>query len=230
MKAMILAAGRGERMRPLTDSIPKPLLTVNGTPLIEFHIRKLVNIGITEIVINLAWQGDRLVEYLQDGKQLGALITYSWEKEGALETAGGIIKALPLLSSDDSPFLVINGDIYFDDKLTDIPLLPEDELAHFWLTQNPEHHPNGDFYLTNGKLSDDSSLPAHLKYTYSGIGLFRPSFFDKYIHEKAMPLAPLMREAIAKDSVSGRLLVGGWTDVGTPERLQQINDQVQGKN
>ena len=237
MKAMILAAGRGERMRPLTDHIPKPLLKVAGTPLIEYHIMKLANIGVTDIVINLAWLGESIVDYLQDGEKLGVNIQYSWENDGALETAGGIIKALPKLAEKDEPFLVVNGDIYIDYDFSALPTLTKKQLAHLWLVDNPSHNLSGDFHLKAGVLQSkqqaemkgETALQQHC-FTFSGIGLYRPSLFDAYLNNQVMPLAPILIAAMNKQQVSGEKLSGLWTDVGTPERLQLLNEQLQGES
>jgi MurNAc alpha-1-phosphate uridylyltransferase len=230
---MILAAGRGERMRPLTDSCPKPLLKVAGIPLIEYHINKLVKIGVTDIVINLAWLGESIIEYLQRGERFGVNIHYSWESEGALETAGGIIKALPHLTHNDDPFLVINGDIYIDYDFSCLPSLAKKSSAHLWLVENPSHNLTGDFYLRNGKLQNITVLDVETdqkRYTFSGLGLYRPSLFKEYLNEEVMPLAPVLKTAINDQKISGELLIGLWTDVGTPKRLKELNESIEGKN
>lgn len=239
MKAMILAAGRGERMRPLTDDCPKPLLKVAGMPLIEHHIVKLAKAGITDIVINHAWLGYKIEEYLQDGSQWGVSIHYSRETQGALETAGGIIKALPLLVEKDepnAPFLVVNGDVYTDFDFTHIPLLPSDCLANIWLVANPEHNLKGDFLLAEEVSELNKSKKVHnitseanqtqqqQSYTFSGVALYRPDFFTAHSHDAAiLPLGPLLREAAENLELSGTILKGKWTDVGTPERLNELN-------
>lgn len=239
MKAMILAAGRGERMRPLTDDCPKPLLKVAGMPLIEHHIVKLAQAGITDIVINHAWLGYKIEEYLQDGSQWGVSIRYSRETQGALETAGGIIKALPLLVEKDepnAPFLVVNGDVYTDFDFTHIPLLPSDCLANIWLVANPEHNLKGDFLLAEEastlnksnkvyNLTSKENQPLqHQAYTFSGIALYKPEFFTAHSHDAAiLPLGPLLRETAENLELSGTILKGQWTDVGTPERLNELN-------
>ncbi|MDG1751019.1 MAG: nucleotidyltransferase family protein [Thalassotalea sp.] len=243
MKAMILAAGRGERMRPLTDHCPKPLLKIAGIPLIEYHITKLAKIGVTDIVINLAWLGESIVEYLQSGEKLGVNIHYSWEKKGALETAGGIIKALPYLTQNNEPFLVVNGDIYIDYDFSTLPLLNENQEAHLWLVKNPPHNLSGDFYLSDGFVMNKSVIEANAEnetadttglikkcFTFSGIGLYKPSLFQKYLNKKVMPLAPILKAAMETQQVTGELLTGLWTDVGTPERLKQLNENIQGKS
>ncbi|WP_076417109.1 N-acetylmuramate alpha-1-phosphate uridylyltransferase MurU [Colwellia sp. UCD-KL20] len=239
MKAMILAAGRGERMRPLTDDCPKPLLKVAGIPLIEHHIVKLAQAGITDIVINHAWLGYKIEEYLQDGSQWGVSIRYSRETQGALETAGGIIKALPLLVEKDepnAPFLVVNGDVYTDFDFTHIPLLPSDCLANIWLVANPDHNLKGDFLLAeetstlnkSNKVynlkSKENQPQQHQAYTFSGIALYKPEFFTALSHDVAiLPLGPLLRETAENLELSGTILKGQWTDVGTPERLNELN-------
>ncbi len=225
MKAMILAAGRGERMRPLTDVLPKPMLTVQSVPLIVHHLLKLQKVGITDIVINLAWLGEKIVEHLQDGARFGVNITYSWEKEGALETAGGIINALPLLSDNDQPFLVVNGDIYVDYDFSNIKPLAQDQLAHLWLVDNPGHHLAGDFVLQHGMLKNLAEQSAtEQSLTFSGIGLYRPSLFNDFLQQKVMALAPVLRAGIEQNAISGERLSGLWSDVGTPERLSAINE------
>ncbi|MGH1391005.1 MAG: N-acetylmuramate alpha-1-phosphate uridylyltransferase MurU [Aeromonas jandaei] len=220
MKAMILAAGRGERMRPLTDLLPKPLLAVGGKPLIVHHIEKLKAAGVTELVINHAWLGHKLVETLGDGSALGVTIHWSSE-ESALETAGGIIQALPLLG--DEPFLVINGDTWLDldyRSLVEQPL--GEHLAHLWLVPNPPQHPAGDFALQAGKVVD---TPA---FTFSGVGLYRPAAFAG-LPAGARKLAPLLREWMAQGRVGGCLLAGEWRDIGTVDRLRELDEQLQSR-
>lgn len=218
MKAMILAAGRGERMRPLTDLLPKPLLAVGGKPLIVHHIEKLKAAGVTELVINHAWLGHKLVETLGDGSTLGVTIHWSAE-ESALETAGGIIQALPLLG--DEPFLVINGDTWLDlDYRSLVELSLGENLAHLWLAPNPLQHPAGDFALQDGKVVD---TPA---FTFSGVGLYRPAAFAG-LPAGARKLAPLLREWMAQGRVGGNLLAGEWRDIGTVDRLRELDEQLQ---
>jgi len=218
MKAMILAAGRGERMRPLTDSTPKPLLRIGGQTLIERQVHALVRAGITELVINHAHFGEQIVKALGDGIAYGADITYSPETDRALETGGGIFNALPLLGSD--PFLVVNSDIWTDYAFEQLPAQP-DGLAHLVMVDNPEHHPQGDFSLSTGLLSQ--SGPAML--TFSGIGVYRPGLFSDCT-AGAFPLAPLLRQAMDAGQVSGEHYTGSWFDIGTPERLDAINRVV----
>lgn len=228
---MILAAGRGERMRPLTDSCPKPLLKVKGITLIEHHIKKLVSAGIDEIVINHAWLGEQIIAYLGDGSRFGAKISYSREPV-ALETAGGIINALALLVDDEqTSFLVVNGDVYSDIDYKVLPNLAPEHHAHLILVNNPEHNKKGDFSIRNGLLEnpiDDSQQT----YTFSGVALYRKSFFidreigvtgDKLATEQVLPLAPMLRAAATKGVISASVFNGAWTDVGTPERLALLN-------
>ncbi|MFQ1804527.1 N-acetylmuramate alpha-1-phosphate uridylyltransferase MurU [Aeromonas veronii] len=218
MKAMILAAGRGERMRPLTDLLPKPLLAVGGKPLIVHHIEKLKAAGVTELVINHAWLGHKLVESLGDGSALGVTIHWSAE-ESALETAGGIVQALPLLGAD--PFLVINGDTWLDlDYHTLVSQPLGKDLAHLWLVPNPPQHPSGDFALQEGRVVD---TPA---FTFSGVGLYDPAAFAS-LAGGARKLAPLLRDWMAQGRVGGSLLAGEWRDIGTVDRLRELDDQLQ---
>ncbi len=215
MKAMILAAGKGERMRPLTLHTPKPLLPVAGKALIEHHIDKLVAAGCTELVINHAWLGAQIEQALGDGRRYGVPIRYSAETE-PLETGGGIYRALSLLG--DAPFILVNGDVWTD---YDFSALPHqlDGLAHLVLVDNPEHHPGGDFSLHNGRVQDsgpDQSL------TYAGIAVLHPGLFAG-CSAGAFRLAPLLRQAMAQGLVSGEHYGGRWLDVGTPERLRQAD-------
>jgi len=216
---MILAAGRGERMRPLTDRTPKPLLPVAGRPLIVWHLERLARAGIRDIVINHAHLGDQIEALLDDGAAWGVAIRYSEEPPGALETAGGIANALPLLG--DEPFLVVNGDIWCDLDFATLPRLAANDLAHLVLVPNPPHHPDGDFDLQNGRVS---GVPPRL--TFSGIGLYRPELFNSVERGKPARLAPLLREAMAADRVSGQTHTGRWVDVGTPERLSALDEEV----
>ena len=218
MKAMILAAGRGERMRPLTDSLPKPLLEVRGKPLIVWHIEKLVSNGFQEIIINIAHLGYKIPEYLGDGSRYGAKIYYSDEQEsGALESAGGIKKALPLLG--DTPFLVVNGDVFCEYEF-DANFDLQGKKAHLILVPNPEHNKKGDFGVENHLLVNSSKE----MYTFSGIGYYDPSLFED-VSLKKCALAPLLRRAIDLQAVSGELFKGKWYDVGTPQRLEKINHE-----
>lgn len=227
---MILAAGRGERMRPLTDTCPKPLLKVAGMPLIEHHVRRLVAAGIDNIVINTAWLGEQISDYLQDGHRFGAKIEYSNEGANALETAGGIIKALPLLTASSAqPFLVVNGDIYCEFDFSLLPVLSETQLAHIYLVDNPEHNKSGDFFLDEERVVN--ALPSSVgkfckSLTFSGIGLYRPAFFNIDNTSEVLPLAPLLRKAADRQQLFATALHCRWVDVGTPERLTQLNNEL----
>jgi MurNAc alpha-1-phosphate uridylyltransferase len=213
---MILAAGRGERMRPLTDVLPKPLLEVHTKALIIWHIEKLARNGFTEIIINLAHLGHKIPQALGDGSDWKVKITYSDEREfGALESAGGIVNALPLLG--DKPFLVVNGDVFCDYEF-DANFELQDKLAHLILVPNPEHNPKGDFALEGSLVANAGNE----KYTFSGIGYYNPKIFEGLEKGKSA-LAPLLREKIAQELLSGELYKGMWHDIGTPERLNEIN-------
>lgn len=213
---MILAAGRGERMRPLTDHTPKPLLDVAGKPLIVWHIERLAGLGFQKIIINHAHLGKQIEQRLGDGSEWGLSIGYSAEGEGrALETGGGIFKALPLLGEE--PFLVLNGDLWCDLDFSGLQL-QGDDLAHLVLVDNPAHNPQGDFALQQGRVLSDGNPCL----TFSGIGLYRPGLFAG-CEAGAFPLAPLLRKAMDKGLVSGVHFQGQWLDIGTPERLDDLN-------
>lgn len=220
MKAMILAAGKGERMRPLTLTTPKPLIRVGGIPLIEYHLRALAKAGFTEIVINHAWLGQQIEDHLGDGSGFGLSIRFSPEGE-PLETGGGIFRALPLLG--DEAFVVVNGDIWTDYDFSALRE-PLNGLAHLVLVDNPEHHPNGDFILADGKVHDGQTPADNL--TYSGIAVLHPRLFDGCTGG-AFKLAPLLRAAMAEGRVSGEHLKGHWVDVGTHERLAQVETLIE---
>ncbi len=216
MNAMVLAAGRGERMRPLTDKTPKPLLKVHDKSLIVWHIERLASLGFSQIVINIDHLGDMIIKNLGDGSKWGINLLYSDERQsGALESAGGIIKALPLIESET--FLVVNADIWCDYEFeTNFDL--QDDLAHLILVPNPKHNPDGDFALHKDRVSNDTKR----RYTFSGIGYYSAKLFDGFKNQK-MSLAPLLREAVEKNKVSGSLYDGRWYDIGTPQRLKEIN-------
>jgi MurNAc alpha-1-phosphate uridylyltransferase len=220
MRAMILAAGRGERMRPLTDALPKPLLKVGGKPLIQYHVEALAAAGTREIVVNLAWKGAMIRDSLGDGAAFGIRILYSDEGEAALETGGGVFKALPMLGVE--PFLVVSGDVWtdFDFSRIGARLAPRD-VAHFVLAPNPDFHARGDFGLVDGRLSDGEGQ----RYTYANIGVFRPEFFGGCAPGK-FPLAPLMFEWIRKGRVGGELYEGRWRNIGTPEQLAELDREL----
>ncbi|WP_336353294.1 N-acetylmuramate alpha-1-phosphate uridylyltransferase MurU [Pseudomonas atacamensis] len=220
MKAMILAAGKGERMRPLTLTTPKPLVRAAGVPLIEYHLRALAAAGFNEIVINHAWLGQQIEDHLGDGSRFGLSIQYSPEGE-PLETGGGIFRALSLLGDD--AFLVVNGDIWTD---YDFSVLhqPINGLAHLVLADNPPHHPKGDFTLIDGKVRDGE--PDAQTLTYSGIAVLHTQLFDG-CSDGAFKLAPLLRNAMAKGEVTGERLKGHWVDVGTYERLAEAEALIE---
>ena len=220
---MILAAGRGERMRPLTDHTPKPLLEVAGKPLIVWHIENLVRAGICELVINHAHLGAQIEKALGDGRRFGAQIQYSPEAQ-ALETAGGIANALHLLG--DKPFAVVNGDIFCDYNFANLrelaaALKTNGDIAHLVLVNNPAQHPNGDFGLQKHRIIDGTP-----KLTFSGIGIYQPGLFAAITRGIKAPLAPLLRAQIALCKVSGEHHQGLWADVGTPQRLAELDSQV----
>ena len=218
MKAMILAAGRGKRLRPLTDETPKPLIKVAGKSLIEYHLENLAHAGIKDIVINTAWLAEKIHDQLGDGARYGVTIRYS-DEGTALETAGGIIKALPLLGDD--PFVVVNGDIWCDYDFSRLPELEPSKQAHLLLVDNPDHNPAGDFALENGLIRNTGSP----MYTFSGIGIYTPAFFADQ-PEGALPLAPIIRSKSENDMVSGEYHPGRWTDVGTIERLDELEVSI----
>ncbi|MGE8068119.1 N-acetylmuramate alpha-1-phosphate uridylyltransferase MurU [Pseudomonas sp. NPDC089569] len=220
MKAMILAAGKGERMRPLTLTTPKPLVRAGGVPLIEYHLRALAAAGFTEIVINHAWLGQQIEDYLGDGSRYGVAIEYSAEGE-PLETGGGIFRALALLG--DEPFVVVNGDIWTDYDFSALHQ-PIAGLAHLVLVDNPPHHPSGDFQLIDGQVRDAEPGSANL--TYSGIAVLHPKLFEG-CSAGAFKLAPLLRTAMAAGQVHGERMSGQWVDVGTHERLAEVEALIE---
>jgi MurNAc alpha-1-phosphate uridylyltransferase len=232
MKAMILAAGRGERMRPLTDRCPKPLLAAGGKPLIVWHIERLRDAGITELVINHAHLGHRLEAALGDGGALGVRIAWSPEAE-ALETAGGIRQALALLG--EAPFLVVNGDVFCDADFGALrraaeALAADGDLAHLLLVPNPAHHPGGDFCLAAGRVHEDEDADEEGqrkagdgRLTFSGLGAYHPALFAGLTVGEKAKLAPLLRTAMAAGRVTGARHDGRWIDVGTPERLAELD-------
>ncbi len=220
MRAMILAAGRGERMRPLTDHTPKPLLKVAGKALIVLHLENLAKAGFKEVIINHAHLGNQIEAALGDGSQWGLKITYSPEQK-ALETAGGIANALHFLTQNDSenePFIVVNGDVFTDIDFAKIKLAPN-MLAHLVLVENPPQHPNGDFAIEAGMLINQGA-PMH---TFSGVGIYHPYFFSSIKAGDNAKLAPLLRQAIAEKKATAQYYQGVWHDIGTPERLQALN-------
>lgn len=223
MKAMILAAGLGNRMRPLTLHTPKPLLEVGSKPLIVWHIEKLAAMGVNEVVINTAWLGEKLAQALGDGSQFGVKILWSHEGEG-LETAGGIINALPLLG--DEPFILVNGDVWT--TMDFAPLLNVElgeNLAHLVLVQNPEQHPNGDFTLADGKAYTFDQQISGENLTFSGVSVIHPKMFAG-LEAGKRPLAPLLKAAMLENKIAASKLTDIWVDVGTPERLNALDSMI----
>ena len=224
MKAMILAAGRGERMRPLTDTCPKPLLVAGGKALIVWHIERLAAAGIVDLVINHAHLGRMIEDALGNGARFGVRIRYSPEGS-ALETAGGIARALPLLG--DAPFLVVNGDVFCDADFAGLRRAAEElnpvRCAHLLLVTNPAHHPEGDFGLTPDGLVREGEGD---RLTFSGLGAYHPALFAGLSPDAPAKLAPLLRAAMARNRVSGARLLGRWVDVGTPERLRELDTSL----
>lgn len=218
MNAMILAAGRGERMRPLTDDCPKPLLNAGGRALIDWHLEALARAGFSRVVINTAWQGRKLRAWVGDGQARGLDVRYSDEGDQALETAGGIARALPLLGPQ--PFAVINGDIFTDYPFERLAL-PTGHLAHLVLVDNPPQHPEGDFALDGARVTTATGT----RLTFAGIGVYRPALFSG-LPPHPLRLAPMLRRAIAAGLVSGEYYRGAWHDIGTPERLRELDTRL----
>ena len=214
MRAMILAAGRGERLRPLTDKIPKSLVEVRGESLLERHLDNVHAAGIRTVVINLGWLGDQIVERLGSGERSGLEIIYSHEGDDILETGGGIHKALPDLGTD--PFLVVNADIYTDMPVPSVQL-GDSHLGHLVMVPTPDYRDHGDFDIDDGLIRNGESAA----YTFSGVAIYRPEFFDG-CEAGRFPLAPMLREAADRGQLSGSLYEGLWADVGTPERLAAL--------
>ncbi|MCO8170631.1 nucleotidyltransferase family protein [Pseudomonas sp. 21LCFQ02] len=226
MKAMILAAGKGERMRPLTLTTPKPLVRAAGVPLIEYHLKALHAAGIREVVINHAWLGQQIEDYLGDGQRYGLSIGYSPEGE-PLETGGGIFRALPLLGNE--PFVVVNGDVWTDYDFSQLRR-KIDGLAHLVMIDNPPHHPDGDFSLLGDRLAEEHSGDERTdarRLTYSGISIIDPALFAG-CQAGAFKLAPLLREAMRAGRVTGEHFQGRWVDVGTLERLAEVEQLLAG--
>jgi MurNAc alpha-1-phosphate uridylyltransferase len=217
---MVLAAGRGERMRPLTDAAPKPLLMVGGRRLIEYHLERLAAAGFREVIINTAWLGDMIEATLGDGARFGLAITYSHERPEALETGGGIFRALPLLGS--APFLLVNGDVWTDIDFAALRRAPPaGSHAHIVMVNNPPQHPRGDFVLRQGHVSEGEGE----RFTYSGIGIYDPALFAGCAPGK-FPLLPLLRRAIAARRLTGEVHTGRWYDIGTVERLHALDVEL----
>jgi len=219
MKAMILAAGRGERLRPLTDTTPKPLLKAGAKRLIEYHLYNLASAGIKDVVINISWLADQIRDTLGRGEQYNLNIIYSDEGRTALETAGGIIKALPLLG--DGPFLVVNGDIWTDFDFSSFINKNIKAQAHLVLVPNPQHNSSGDFALDNGYLRNNGEA----MYTFSGIGLYTKQLFEGF-DPGVSALAPVLRHKNKENRVTAEVYEGQWTDVGTIERMKALHKSL----
>lgn len=222
MKTLLLAAGRGERLRPITDTLPKPLAQVAGKPLIVYHLEALARAGLREVVINLSWLGEKIREALGDGGRYGVRITYSEEGPVPLETGGGIHRALPLLGPD--AFLVVNADIWTDIDFSRPLTLDDKADARIILAPNPAHHPRGDFALDGARVVERETG----RFTYTGVGVYRPEFFAGCSPGK-FPLLPLLKRAIAAQRLLGEVYRGEWLDIGSPERLAWLDAQVRGR-
>jgi MurNAc alpha-1-phosphate uridylyltransferase len=219
MKVMLLAAGRGERMRPLTDQRPKPLLEVAGKPLVVWHLERLARAGFNDIVINVSWLGEQIVEALGDGSRYGVHIAWSREPWPALETGGGLVNALPLLGG--APFLLVNSDVYTDIDFASLRIAPDD-LAQLVLVPNPAHHVQGDFWLNaQGRISHEGGE----RLTYSGISLLRPELFAG-AEPGRFPLLPWLLRALEAGRLGGQKHAGRWLDIGTPERLRELDAEL----
>jgi len=223
MKAMILAAGRGERMRPLTDNTPKPLLMAGKKHLIEYHLFNLAKAGFKDVVINVAWLGEQIINTIGNGEKYNLNIVYSNEGDQALETGGGIYNALPLLG--DEAFLVINGDVWTDYPFSKLYQFALKDKAHLVLVNNPAHNSRGDFLLSKNRLLDAGEETSVKLNTFSGIGVYSADFFKDH-HQKKYPLAPMIREFISKNMISAELYTGKWMDIGTVQRLDQLNEML----
>jgi MurNAc alpha-1-phosphate uridylyltransferase len=225
MKAMILAAGRGERMRPLTDQLPKPLLEIDGKSLIKRNIESLLAAGVRDFVVNTAWLAETLHSALGDGSALGVRIVYSDEGASALETGGGIKKALPLLGA--KPFWLVNADVLSDYSYP-LQQLPPGDLAHLVLVENPRHNPHGDFALRGGRMVEPVGAEDS-RYTFAGISLLSPELLHLAPAGDTFPLAPLLRAAATEGSVGAELYQGLWMDIGTADRLRLADDVLSGR-
>lgn len=215
---MLLAAGRGERMRPLTDGLPKPMLQAAGQPLLHYPLRALADAGVVRVVINLAWQGKKIRAWLGNGQDYGLQVQYSDEGDQALETGGGIFRALPLLGEE--PFWLVNGDVFCDYPFPPRSLA-ETDLAHLVMVSNPPHHPAGDFCLRQNRICADAGP----RLTYSGLAILRPELFAG-ARAGVFPLAPLLTKALRENKVAGEQYHGEWTDVGTPRRLAELDQRL----
>ena len=227
-QAMILAAGKGTRLRPLTLETPKPLVEVGGQPLIVWHIKALQAAGITDITINASWLADRLMQALGDGAEYGVKLHWSVEDDEPLETAGGIFNALRTGKLQDAPFILVNSDVwttYDFAQLQDYTLGP-DQLAHLLLIDNPEHNNGGDFAINNGLASEQPIADAD-KYTFAGISVVSARLVDGLVSGQPAPLAPLLKQAMLKFQITAEVIKDNWIDVGTPERLTQVNEFIE---
>ncbi|OLF39423.1 N-acetylmuramate alpha-1-phosphate uridylyltransferase MurU [Psychrobacter sp. Cmf 22.2] len=229
-QAMILAAGKGTRLRPLTLETPKPLVKVGGQPLIVWHIKALQAAGITDIVINVSWLADKLIDALGDGSQYGVNLHWSVEDDEPLETAGGIFQALQTGKLRDEPFILVNSDIWttYDFAQLQDYTLSADQRAHLLLIDNPEHNDSGDFAINNGLASENPIGDAD-KYTFAGISVMSPRLVDGLVAGQPAALAPLLKQAMLKFQITAEVITNNWIDVGTPERLEQINDFIDNK-
>ena len=229
-QAMILAAGKGTRLRPLTLETPKPLVEVGGQPLIVWHIKALKAAGITDITINVSWLADKLMDTLGDGTQFGVTLHWSLEEEEPLETAGGIFQALQTGKLKDAPFILVNSDVWTTFDFTKLITyeLSADQRAHLLLIDNPEHNNGGDFAVNNGLASEQAVADAD-KYTFAGISVMSPRLVDGLVTGQPAALGPLLRQAMIKFQVTAEVITDNWVDVGTPERLAQINDFIENK-
>ena len=226
-QAMILAAGKGTRLRPLTLNTPKPLVEVGGQPLIVWHIKALQAVGITDITINASYLADKLIDGLGNGSQYGVKLHWSVEENEPLETAGGIFHALQTGKLQDAPFILINSDVWTTYDLAQLRgyELGADQMAHLLLIDNPEHNNGGDFAINNGLASEQAVGDAD-KYTFAGISVISPRLLDDIVTDQAAALAPLLRKAMIKFQVTAEIIKDSWIDVGTPERLEQVNEFI----
>ena len=229
-QAMILAAGKGTRLRPLTLEMPKPLVEVGSQPLIIWHIKALKAAGITDITINASWLADKLMDTLGDGSQFGVTLHWSLEEDEPLETAGGIFQALQTGKLKDAPFILVNSDVWTTFDFTKLITyeLSADQRAHLLLIDNPEHNNGGDFAVNNGLASEQAIADAD-KYTFAGISVMSPRLVDGLVTGQSAALGPLLRQAMIKFQVTAEVITDNWVDVGTPERLAQINDFIENK-
>jgi len=229
-QAMILAAGKGTRLRPLTLETPKPLVEVGGQPLIIWHIKALQAAGITDITINASWLADKLMDTLGDGTQFGVQLHWSLEADEPLETAGGIFKALQTGKLKNEPFILVNSDVWttFDFSQLVTYELSADQRAHLLLIDNPEHNEGGDFAINNG-LASEKAIGDADKYTFAGISVVSPQLVDGLVSGQSAALGPLLRQAMIKFQVTAEIMHDNWIDVGTPERLEQVNTFIENK-